>query len=383
MDVKAPAVLLRFFSGLADPRSHNIRHLFIDILTIAILAVMSRSDDWDEVVLYGINNQEWLATFLELPNGIPSEDTFSRLFARISPDAFEKCFIQWTADLASHSQGRLIAVDGKSLRRSFQHGWNKQMVHMVSAWCQENQLVMGQLATDDKSNEITAIPKLLELLDIKNAVVSIDAMGCQKEIAEQIKKHGGDYLLGVKGNQKALYNKARILLKDIALDQVKGLNPDQYDYFEKAESGHGREETRRVWVSTDVKSLGKKILADWPTIKSLILVENQRQVMSDPKGKITLERRIFICSLANPSATEAARYVRGHWSVENQLHWRLDMCYREDDSRIRKNHGAENFSRLRRFAMNKLKSDPAKLSLKAKRYKCSLNREYLLEMMQQ
>ena len=237
MDVKAPAVLLRFFSGLADPRSHNIRHLFIDILTIAILAVMSRSDDWDEVVLYGINNQEWLATFLELPNGIPSEDTFSRLFARISPDAFEKCFIQWTADLASHSQGRLIAVDGKSLRRSFQHGWNKQMVHMVSAWCQENQLVMGQLATDDKSNEITAIPKLLELLDIKNAVVSIDAMGCQKEIAEQIKKHGGDYLLGVKGNQKALYNKARILLKDIALDQVKGLNPDQYDYFEKAESG--------------------------------------------------------------------------------------------------------------------------------------------------
>jgi predicted transposase YbfD/YdcC len=383
MDVKAPAVLLRFFSGLTDPRRHNIRHLFTDILTLAILAVMSRSDDWDEVVLYSVINQDWLETFLDLPNGIPSADTFSRVFARINPDAFEKCFIQWTQSLASASDGRLIPIDGKSLRRSFVHGWNKQMVHMVSAWCEQNELVIGQLATDSKSNEISAIPKLLELLDVRKAVVSIDAMGCQKEIAQQIKTQGGDYLLGVKGNQKTLYSKARMLLKDIALDQSKGLNPDQYDYCEKSEAGHGRIETRRVWVSTDIKSLGKKLLADWPTIKSLIMVERQRQVLGDPTGKVTLHRSIYISSLDKPSAQKSGDYVRGHWSVENQLHWRLDLCHGEDDSRIRKDHGAENFSRLRRIAMNKLKADPAKLSLKCKRYKCALDREYLLRMLQQ
>jgi predicted transposase YbfD/YdcC len=383
MDVKAPVVLLRFFSGLTDPRRPNIRHLFIDILTIAILAVMSRSDDWDEVVLYADANHDWLKTFLDLPNGIPSADTFSRVFARIKPDAFEKCFIEWTQSLASASEGRLIPIDGKSLRHSFAHGWNKQMVHMVSAWCEQNQLVMGQLATDGKSNEITAIPRLLELLDVKKAVVSIDAMGCQKEIAQQIKAQGGDYLLGVKGNQKTLYNKVRILLKDIALDQVKRLNPDQYDYCESTEESHGRIDTRKIWVSTDIQSLGKTILSDWPDIRSLILVERQRQVLSDPTGKITNHRSVYICSLENLSAQKAGEYVRGHWSIENRLHWRLDLCHGEDDSRIRKNHGAENFSRLRRIAMNKLKADPAKLSLKCKRYKCSLDREYLLRMLQQ
>jgi predicted transposase YbfD/YdcC len=348
---------------------------------VAILAVMSRSDDWNEVVLYGQSNLSWLKTFLELPKGIPSADTFSRVFARIDPEGFEKCFISWTATLASTSAGRLIAVDGKSLRHSFLHGWNKQMVHMVSAWRQQNQLVVGQLATDGKSNEITAIPKLLALLDVRNAVVSIDAMGCQKEIAQQIKARGGDYLLGVKGNQKTLHKKVRALLKDVALDQAKGLNGEQYDYSETTGQGHGRRETRRVWVSTDVQSLGQTVLHDWPTIKSLIRVENQRQDLGDPTGRVTLERRLYICSLTNPSATQAGQYVRGHWSVENQLHWRLDVSQREDDSRIRKDHGAENFSRLRRITMNKLKSDPAKLSLKCKRYKCSLDRDYLLQML--
>lgn len=381
MDVNAPGVLLRCFAGLNDPRRHNIRHLFVDILTIALLAVMSRSDDWDEVVLYGLANLDWLKTFLELPNGIPSADTFSRLFARLDPDEFEKCFIGWTASLASASEGRLIPINGKSLRRSFKHGWNKQMVHMVSAWCGENELVMGQLATDGKSNEITAIPKLLQLLDVKKAVVSIDAMGCQKEIARQIKTLGGDYILGVKGNQKTLHNKARVLMKDIALDQVKGLNPDQYDYCESTEESHGRINTRKVWVSTDVQSLGKTICADWPTIQSLIMVERTRQVLGDPTGKVTNHRSIYICSLGKLTAKKAGGYVRGHWAIENQLHWRLDLCHGEDDSRIRKDHGAENFSRLRRIAMNKLKADPSKLSLKNKRYKCSLDRDYLLRML--
>jgi predicted transposase YbfD/YdcC len=383
MDVQAPVVFLRCFSGVIDPRRPNVRHLFTDILAIAILAVMCRSDDWDEIVLYGLANQTWLESFLELPNGIPCADTFARIFARINPDAFEKCFIDWSRSLACSSQGRLIAIDGKTLRRSFAHSWDKRMIHLVSAWCGLNEVVLGQLATEGKSNEITAIPKLLELLDLKKAVVTIDAMGCQKEIAGQIRSQGGDYLLAVKDNQPTLHEKARKLLNEIALDQAKGLNPDQYDYCAKTESGHGRIETRRVWVTTQVQWLGTELLEQWPELNSLVMVEDQRQVLADPAGKVTVERRVFISSLKNPSAQQAGKYVRGHWAVENQLHWRLDLCYGEDESRLHKDHGAENFSRLRRIAMNKLKSDPAKLSLKCKRYKCSLDRDYLLRMLQQ
>ena len=383
MDVQAPAALLRCFSGLTDPRRHNVRHLFADIMTIAILAVMCRSDDFDEIVLYGRANLQWLKTFLELPNGIPSAHTFRRLFARLNPDAFEKSFIEWTQSLAERSEGQQICIDGKSLRRSFQRCWAKQMVHMVSAWCGENELTLGQLAVEQKSNEITAIPKLLELLDLKKAVVTIDAMGCQTEIAQQIRAKGGDYLLGVKDNQKTLHTKARALLEDIALDQAKGLNPQEYDYCKNTESGHGRVETRRVWVTAAAPALGRDLLDHWPDLNSLILVENTRQNLGDITGKVSVERHVFICSVKNPSAEQAGRWVRGHWGIENKLHWRLDMCYREDESRIRKDHGAENFSRLRRIAMNKLKKDPAKLSLKAKRYKCSIDREYLIEMIQQ
>jgi predicted transposase YbfD/YdcC len=383
MDAQAPVVFLRCFSELTDPRRHNVRHLFTDILAIAILAVMCRSDDWEEVVLYGRANQPWLESFLELPNGIPCEDTFSRLFARINPDAFEKCFIQWTQSLASSSDGRLIAIDGKTLRHSFKHGWNKQMVHLVSAWCANNELVLGQLAVDGKSNEITAIPKLLELLNLKKAVVTIDAMGCQKEIAGQIRSQGGEYLLALKDNQKMLHEKAQSVMNDIALDQAKGLNPDQYDYHQTREEGHGRIETRSVWVTPRVQDLGEELLNQWPDLNSLMMVEDRRQDLGDPTGKVTVELRIFISSLINPLARQIGRYVRGHWGVENKLHWRLDMCFGEDESRIRKDHGAENFSRLRRIAMNKLKSDPAKLSLKSKRYKCSLDREYLIKMLQQ
>jgi len=381
MDVNAPVVFLRCFSDLKDPRRPNVRHFFTDILSIAILAVMCRSDDWEEVVLYGRANQQWLNTFLELPNGIPSDDTFSRVFARINPDAFEKCFIQWTQSLASSSDGRLVAIDGKVLRHSFKHGWNKQMVHLVSAWCGQNELVLGQLAVDGKSNEITAIPKLLELLDLKKAVVTIDAIGCQKEIAAQIRTQGGDYLLAVKDNQKTLHEKTGRLMNDLALDQAKGLNPDQYDYYEKTETGHGRIETRRVWTTPHVESLGEELLNQWPDLNRVVMVEDKRQDLGDADGKVTIELRIT--SLIIASARQIGQYVRGHWGIENKLHWRLDMCFGEDDSRIRKDHGAENFSRLRRIAMNKLKSDPAKMSLKCKRYKCSLDREYLIKMLQQ
>lgn len=384
MDAQAPAVFLRPFAGLDDPRRHNVRHRFTDILGIAILAVMCRADDWDEVVVYGRANRAWLATFLELPNGIPSVDTFARLFARLDPATFERAFVDWTASLATASDGRLIAIDGKAMRHSFAHGWNKQMVHLVSAWCERNDLVLGQLAVDEKGNEITAVPKLLAMLDVGGAVVSIDAMGCQREIAAQVVRQGADYLLALKDNQPTLHAKARRVMDDVALDQAKGIG-GAFDYHEHAEAGHGRVERRRVWVTDDVARLGPAVLDEWAGLGSLVMVERTRQDLGDTQGRVTTERHCYISSLRGCPAERAGRLVRGHWSVENRLHWRLDVCFGEDDSRLRKDHGAQNMSRLRRIVMNKLKTDRSekRMSLKNKRYKCSLDRQYLIDMLQQ
>jgi predicted transposase YbfD/YdcC len=397
MDAQAPAVFLRSFAaaGLPDPRRHNVRHRFTDILAIAILAVMCRADDWDEVVVYARANRAWLATFLALPNGIPSADTFARLFARLDPAAFERAFVEWTASLAAASDGRLIAIDGKAMRHSFAHGWDKQMVHLVSAWCERNDVVLGQLAVDEKGNEITAVPKLLAMLDVRGAVVSIDAMGCQREIAAQVVRQGGDYLLALKDNQPTLHARVRRLMDEVALDQARGVGgasssspsppPSSFDYHEHAEAGHGRVETRRVWVTDDVACLGPAVLDEWAGLASLVMVERTRQDLGDAQGRVTTERHCYICSLRGCPAARAGRLVRGHWSVENRLHWRLDVCFGEDDSRLRKDHGAENMSRLRRIVLNKLRTDRShkRLSLKNKRYRCSLDRQYLIEMLQQ
>lgn len=382
MEAGAPSDLLRCFSGLNDPRRHNVRHRFTDILTLALLAVMCRSDDWDEVVVWGQQNRRWLATVLELPNGIPSQDTFSRVFARIDPDAFERCFFEWTTSLASTSDGRLIAVDGKSLRGSYSHHWDEKMAHLVSAWCDQNQLVLGQLAADARSNEFTAIPRLLGLLDLKKAVVTIDAMGCQREIAAQVVRQEGDYILAVKDNHKSLHEKARGLMDDLALDRARGGDAGPCGYEERTDAGHGRIETRRVWVTSEVHLLGEELREQWPSVASLAMIEDRRQDLGDPDGKVSSERRCLISSLKAPTPRQAGGYVR-HWGIENALHWRLDVCLGEDKSRVRVGNGAQNLSRLRRIALNKLKADPAKMSFKCKRYKCSMGRDYLLKMAQQ
>jgi predicted transposase YbfD/YdcC len=385
MDAQATAVFFGFFADLPDPRRHNVRHLFSDILTIAILAVMSRADDWSEVVLYARSRETWLATFLSLPNGIPCEDTFRRVFARINPDAFEQCFIRWTTALAEAAgdapEGRLIPIDGKTICHSFLHAWNKQGLHLVSAWCQHNQIVLGQLAVEEKSNEITAIPRLLAMLNIKKAVVTIDAMGCQREIAGQIKSQGGDYVLAVKDNQPTLHEKVRNLLDEAALDGFAGMS---HGYDEQSNQGHGRIETRKVWVTDEVKWLGPELLALWPGLSSVARVESTRQDLGDMSGKISVERRYYIASLKGTDAAKMAGAIRGHWGVENKLHWRLDMAFGEDQSRLRKDHGAENFSRLRRIAMNQLRKQPdKKISLKGQRFLCSLDPDYLLKRLQQ
>ena len=379
MDAQATPLFLRFFEDLKDPRRHNVRHVFTDILTIAILAVLCRSDDWEEVVCWAEAEEQFLKSFLALPNGIPCADTFARVFSRIDPEAFEACFVAWTSALAASLKGQVVSIDGKSLRRSFERSWDKQMIHLVSAWAGENHLVLGQRAVDSKGNEITAIPKLLELLNLAGATVSIDAIGCQRQIAAAIVEKKADYVLAVKENQPTLHAKVKLLLDEAVLEKFKDMS---HGYCEETCGGHGRIETRRVWVTDEVQWLGEELLDQWPGLASVAVVEARRQV---PGGKSSVERRYYISSRKGTDAAAMAKVIRGHWGVENRLHWQLDVSFGEDDSRLRKGKGAENFSRLRRVVLNLLRKIPAekRQSIKTRRYRCSIDRKYLLQVLSQ
>lgn len=379
MDAQATAPFLRFFSTLQDPRRHNVRHMFTDILTIAILAVLCKSNDWEEVVCWADAEAEFLKSILPLPNGIPRADTFERVFARINPRAFEACFNAWSANLAGTLQDQVVAIDGKSLRRSFQHAWDKQMIHMVSAFATDHQLVLGQLTVDSKSNEIVAIPKLLTLLDIKGATVTIDAMGCQRQIASDIRAGKANYVLAAKENQPVLHEKVSKLLDEAMLEKFEGM---RHGYSEQTTGGHGRIETRKVWVTDEVKWLGKELLEQWKDLSSVAMVESTRRVSGQ---KDSVERRYYISSRKGVDAPAMARAIRAHWGVENQVHWQLDVSFGEDASRLRKDHGAENFSRLRRVTLNLLKNapHPKRQSIKTRRYRCSIDKKYLLTVLSQ
>jgi len=379
MDAQATAPFLRYFSALQDPRRHNVRHMFSDILTIAILAVLCKSNDWEEVVCWAKAEAVFLGSILPLPNGIPSVDTFERVFARIDPRSFDACFNTWAASLAGSLKDQVVAIDGKSLRHSFEHAWDKQMIHMVSAFATRQQLVLGQLTVDSKSNEIVAIPKLLTLLDIKGAIVTIDAMGCQRQIAADIREQKADYILAVKENQPVLQEKVSKLLNEAALEKFKDMS---HGYFEQTNGGHGRIETRKVWVTDEVKWLGKELLALWKDLSSVAMVESTRSVSG---GKDSVERHYYISSRKGVDAQAMAKAIRAHWGVENNLHWQLDVSFAEDASRLRKDHGAENFSRLRRLTLNLLKNTPQdkRQSIKTRRYRCSIDRKYLLAVLSQ
>jgi predicted transposase YbfD/YdcC len=273
MDAQVSAGLLRFFRIMQDPRAANAWHPLEDILAIAIMVVLCGSESWAAVEAWGCGNKEWLETFLELPHGIPTHDTFDRVFAMLDPLAFEKCFMEWTATLIKNGMGLFIAVDGKTLRRSFKHAWSKTPVHLVSAFVSENQLLLGQVATDCKSNEITAIPKLLAMLELTGATVTIDAMGCQREIAGQIIRQQGHYILAVKENQPTLHEKTRRMMDEAILEKFKGM---RHGFFEQTSKGHGRIETRRVWVTNEVNWLGQDLLEQWPGLSSVGVIERIR-----------------------------------------------------------------------------------------------------------
>jgi predicted transposase YbfD/YdcC len=374
MDVGAPRGLLRFFDELEDPRVERTKlHALGDILFITICAVLCGADTWTEVELYGESRREWLKTFLDLANGIPSHDTFGRVFSRLRPDQLESCFMKWTATLAEASGGRLIAIDGKTIRRSFDKASGRAAIHMVSAWCETNHVVLGQLATDAKSNEITAIPRLLEMLDIKDCVVTIDAMGCQKDIAETIVQGEGHYVLAVKDNQPSLHDVVQSTFDELTGRGIPGVS---YDFHEHIDAGHGRIETRRIWTTgwTDWWS-GR---ADWAGLRSFVCIQSLRQV----NGQTSMERRYYISDLDGTDARAMLGHIRGHWGIENKLHWSLDVTFREDTLRNRIGHSAENFSRIRRLALSLLRKEKGcKVGAKGKRMKACMDQDYLIKVL--
>jgi len=379
MDGQATGGTLRFFRDLPDPRAHNVIHKLHDMLVIAICAVICGADGWIEVAEFGRSKQAWFKSFLDLPGGIPSHDTFGRVFARLNPEAFERCFTAWTGALPATTGGRrLIAIDGKAIRRSFEHAWDSSgMTQLVSAFVEANHIVFGQLAVAEHANEIETIPRLLALLDLSDATVTIDAIGCQSEIAQQIVEAEGDYVLALKQNQPTLHRKVTTLLDEAIVDGFDGM---RHDKFESVDGDHGRIETRRVWVTDEVHWLGDELLEHWPGLASVAAVECQREDLST--GKTGTERRYFISSRKTLDAKAMAEAVRRHWSVENQLHWQLDVSFNEDQRRIRKHHGAENYSRLCRLALNLLKRDKSvKIGVHGKRLKAGWDEPYLLRVL--
>ncbi len=358
---------LKYFSELTDPRvERNREHLLEEILLIAIAAVLSGAESWNDIALYGEDKREWLKTFLTLPGGIPSHDTFNRVFAALDPEEMERGFVAWVSSIAKLTAGEVVAIDGKTLCGACEAG-KKKLVHMVSAWAEGNGLVLGQRKVDEKSNEITAIPKLLAALELVGAVVAIDAMGCQRAIAEKIIDKKADYILAVKENQQ-------LLLADIK-DSFQMLAADAVD--QQVDCGHGRVETRHCSVLADLSLLEKA--SEWASLKGLVRIEAERYHKAS--GKTETEIRYYITSLA-PDPARLNRCIRQHWGIENKLHWVLDVGFSEDLDRKRAGHAAQNFSLLNRIALNLLKQEQSlKRGVKGKRLKAAWNHAYLLKLL--
>ncbi len=367
--------LIEHFKAVEDPRvKRSQRHLLIDIITIAILGVICGANDWVAIAEYGRSKQEWLETFLELPNGIPSHDTFCRVFASLEPEQMQSSFVNWVRSVSHLTQGEVVAIDGKKVRHSYDRGDNKGAIHMVSAWASQNRLVLGQRKVDEKSNEITAIPELLKVLDLHGCIVTIDAMGTQTSIAEQIVAKEGDYVLALKGNQSNLFEDVQQLFEYAQSTDFKDI---EHDYHECVDAAHGRIETRRCWSMGCVDGLlnGEK----WAGLKSIVMVEAIRRTATDPRP--TPEKRYYISSLA-PNAQCLAEAIRTHWSIENSLHWVLDVAFREDECRIRKGHADENFALLRHLALSLLNQDKtAKVGLRNRRLRAGWDDNYLLKVL--
>ena len=357
-------VLVEHFSAVEDPRiERSKKHLLIDILTIGIIGTICGAKGWEEIQIIAEAKYEWLKKFLTLPNGIPSHDTISRVFAHINVAVFEQCFTNWMQEIVSLTNGEVIAIDGKCVRRSHDKTKSKSAIHMVSAWAVENGVVIGQNKVDEKSNEIVAIPKLLETLEIAGCIVTIDAMGAQTKIAQKIIDNNADYVLGLKGNQGSS-------LKSVK-EHFDTTTEIKKETFNTVDNDHGRLETRECVVkNADILySLDK-----WPGLKSVVMVRSTREI----RDKKSIECRYYLSSLSPDNPEKIAKAIRSHWSVENSLHWVLDVTFDEDRSRIRKDNAAETASILRRISLNLVKMDKSfRGSVKRKMLKCCLSNKYL------
>ncbi len=376
--------LASHFAILRDPRLDRTKqHALLDIVVIAFCAVLCGAEGWEDMEDFGIAKQEWLQgrLGLGLANGIPSDDTFRRLFARLDPDQFGRCFLSFAQSLHTHTKGEVIALDGKTVRHSFDVATGQAAVHLVSAWASEAGLALGQVRVDSKSNEITAIPALLKLLDISGCVITTDAMGCQRAIAKQIVDKRGDYVFSLKGNQTTLHADVKLFFEDARAHDFYHKDEERriaHGYYETVED-HGRIETRRCWMVEGEQLDWLWQRAEWAGLSSIGAVESERRVAD----KVTMETRYFISSLRG-SVKRLAHAVRAHWGIENRLHWTLDVAFGEDACGIWQDHAPENLAALRKIALNLLRQERAsKRGLKAKSKMASWDNDYLLRILLQ
>jgi predicted transposase YbfD/YdcC len=361
------ASIIEHFSGLEDPRMARKRlHALMDIIVLVICGVISGAEGWEAIEEFGHEKLDWLRHFIPLKNGIPSHDCIAYVISRLSIKGFRECFRSWSQAVAQQTEGQVINVDGKTARGSRDRNQSRNPLHMVSAWANDNRLVLGQEAVDDKSNEITAIPKLLALLELTGCIVTIDAMGCQREIASQIIEQGGDYVLSLKGNQTGLHTAVQEFFDTAARHDYAQV---KYDFKEELDKGHGRLETRRYWITGHLETL--PAVDQWKGLASIGMVER----LCWMGEKETCERRYFINSLA-PDAKRFAKAVREHWGIENRLHWRLDVLFHEDANRIRRGNAPTIMTTIRHLCLGLCDADSSRGSLAKKRRKASWNDNY-------
>jgi predicted transposase YbfD/YdcC len=367
----AQSAIFRHFSELHDPRrtAHNTkRHKLLDVIVIAVCSALCGIDDFEHMEVWANERISWLQSFLELPGGIPSHDTINRIFAKIDPKKFQECFISWMGEASKLLAGEVVPIDGKTVRGSFDRASSKSAIHMVSAWASENGVVLGQLSTDEKSNEITAIPRLLAALELKGCLVTIDAMGAQREIASKILEAGADYTLALKGNQKSLH---KAVIAEFSATVPANFEVDKY--LSTVEKKHGRSELRQYFMIESISEL--QISHEWPGLQSIGLV---RSIRLNGASR-SVEDRYFLNSYGGNIA-KFADAVRKHWQIENKLHWCLDVSlFNEDKCRVRIENAAENLAVLRHMALNLHKKNPQKGSMKTKKMKCIMNTDQLLK----